>query len=671
MAQSEPTLCFPPAGHSDNETGRAFRPAFAFKTASLRRSHDDGTLFFSVAVIAVWLISRPFRGIEGDSRIYMARALADLHLATIGRDMMFVYDGQSQFSIFSIVTGKLAGFFGLSTTCLILTLVALAAWLVAANLFVGRFAEGRWKLSILMIVAVAPSSYSPFELLHFGESLAVPRPFAEAGVLAGLAFLVDRRRVAAAAFFVLAAAFHPIMALPGLMVFCVDLCFANRKWLVVGSLVATLAVIATWCGLPLFERLKIVIDPEWLTLLRVRNPYLFPTLWPPEILTFLTLQLLTIIIAASLVASRVRAIFLAVVGVSLGSFLLATIFGDLWPLLLVVQAQLWRAAWLVAALGAISLAICLFSLPQKGSRLELSCIFLVAGWLFAEEPSVGFACAAIAFCLFLWRSRSFVLSRTSLNIVWSLVICVGIVSRLPATFAYVHYVMETPVGGHAAFSLFLALQILEIPFTALAVFWTVRQRVAPAWSIGLAGALLVVFLCFVWDDRTAIRKVADRAPYPAELTALLPNDQSEILWIGEPEPWYFIDHPSWALRIQGAGIVFSRPLSMHWQERIRALITLDLSDKNLLSPWTVSMRPDGIQLRRTSVTKLCARSDAPSTIVAPIEDGMEFPADLDFNTWQPLAPQFRITQKQMKVVWHKVKTYIIVSCKDLATAKNL
>jgi hypothetical protein len=49
---------------------------------------------------SVFLLSRPYPGIVQDAYIYMGRALADLDPDGIGRDLMFVHDGQFGFSLF-------------------------------------------------------------------------------------------------------------------------------------------------------------------------------------------------------------------------------------------------------------------------------------------------------------------------------------------------------------------------------------------------------------------------------------------------------------------------------------------------------------------------------------------------------------------------------------------
>ena len=51
----------------------------------------------------VFALGRPYRGILQDPQIYIGRAVADLDPSGVGRDLMFVHDGQFGFSLFPFV----------------------------------------------------------------------------------------------------------------------------------------------------------------------------------------------------------------------------------------------------------------------------------------------------------------------------------------------------------------------------------------------------------------------------------------------------------------------------------------------------------------------------------------------------------------------------------------
>src|SRR6516165_9919177 len=65
--------------------------------------------------LSVFLLSRPYPGIVQDAYIYMGRALADLDPDGVGRDLMFVHDGQFGFSLFRYMSKAMVAMTGLAS----------------------------------------------------------------------------------------------------------------------------------------------------------------------------------------------------------------------------------------------------------------------------------------------------------------------------------------------------------------------------------------------------------------------------------------------------------------------------------------------------------------------------------------------------------------------------
>jgi len=621
-------------------------------------------LIFVIFAVAVWMMSRPFKGIGGDGRIYMMRALADLHPQTIGRDMMFAFDGQSQFSIFTKLSDWLVGALNPANAALLLAFINLI-WLVAVYRFIMRLAEGRARLALIAIMAVTPSAYGAFGLIHFGETIPVPRPLAEAFVLFGLSFLVDERRLAAFACLIVAALFHPIMALPGFGIFAIDLCWKDRRFIFLAIAGAGLAIIAAIAGLPLFDRLSQSVDAEWLSILRQRNPYLFPSLWPLESFTILVLELATIILALRYLPSlRARMVFIAAMVVGCGGLLLAYVFGDLYPLVLIVQAQLWRATWLVAALAALSLGIRLINLRAASAALNLSTLSLVIGWLFTDAPLLSLACGVAALICGLPERQLDVRPRI-LGILWAVVLVAGFLGKLGTPLLFASAYLRAPPDLASVVALLWSIDSIAVPLACMACLWA--WRVPWLTSVRMA-AVSLVMLCgagYLWSLRPSVHRYADSAPFPKELSALLPNATSEVLWLGDRDmdPWYLAQNPNWALFIQGAGIVFSRPLAVQWHERAKALVDLGLAEKFMLQPWQDVSSNRAIIVTREAVDRLCARPDAPAAIVAPRESDMP-PTDVGYQLWPGIPSQYRMEMSDGMIVWHKIEGYMVVPCRD-------
>jgi len=632
--------------------------------ASLKSAVQDGTVIFAIFAIALWMMSRPFKGIGGDGRIYMTRALADLNPATIGRDMMFAYDGQSQFSIFTKLADWLVGAFNPANAAFIFALLNLA-WLAAIYRFISRFMDGKSRWALIAILAVAPNAYGAFGLIHFGETIAVPRPLAEACVLFALSFLVEEKRFIALVWLILGALFHPIMALPGFGIFAIDLCWKDRRFIWLAAAGIIVASVAATIGLPLFDRLSTAVDPEWLTLLRQRNPYLFLSLWPLESFTTLALELTSLFLALRFIPNRhVRLVFLAASAIGCGGLLAAYVFGDFYPLVLVVQAQLWRATWLVAAFGALGLGICLLNLNRSTVPEQLSAMALTLGWLFSDTPLFCLCCSALALlCMKLPQNR--ILIRQQIIIVlWAAILITGFLSKLGTTLLFATSYLQSPPDFSSVFALLWSIDMIAVPAGVMACLWAWRSPLLTPPRLAVISIVALCVAVLFWTERTPMHRYADPAPFPKELATLLPDAKSEVLWLGDREldPWYLAPNPNWGLFIQGAGIVFSRPLAMLWHQRIKALVDLGLAEKFLLEPWKAASNNTPVMITRASVDALCARPDAPSAIIAPREKDIAPPQDVAFQSWSGGPPHYRMEMSNGKIAWHEITGYMIIRC---------
>jgi hypothetical protein len=152
-------------------------------------SYIHGSWPLALITFSIFLLSRPYPGIIQDAYIYIGRALADLDSDGVGRDMMFVHDGQFGFSIFRPIAAMLVALWGPAFAAEGLALAAMAGWFWAAFTFSRRLIGGAAVWAILIFAALLPASYGAPCLFSFAEPLAIPRPFSEAFVLAALAAL--------------------------------------------------------------------------------------------------------------------------------------------------------------------------------------------------------------------------------------------------------------------------------------------------------------------------------------------------------------------------------------------------------------------------------------------------------------------------------------------------
>jgi hypothetical protein len=621
---------------------------------------------------ALWALCHPYPGIAGDSRIYIARIMADLDPHGVGRDMMFVNDGQFGFSLFPILGRGLVANFGPAIAAEIISALAGIAWFAAALALAARLASGRAVWLILIFVCVLPHTYA-YQIFLPAETMAVPRPFAEAAVLASFSALIARRPLVAAAFIFLAFLMHPLMALPGSAVFAV---MYLRDWraIAAAATVAGLCIVSGVAGIPLFDRLFVKIDAEWLDLLLQLNPYLFPTHWTSTDYALLAVQTATMAIAASLLAGTVRRLFVAALIVGVGGVLVAILFGDILRSLIAIQVQLWRSIWLMAVLAQFGYAVCVWRLwthERRGARAHIALALLTLGWFCMPDLAFASLVAALALVVHFgpWQMR---IASRYVALVWAATAVLVLCSYAGLVAVLWRFLAHMPEGAALGTLYALRLNIEALPICALAALWLFA---GPAWRwprrFAAAGAAAAAILAaLAWrsvppapDDLQTLRR-------PAEFAAILDSHPGEVFWVdGKSEAWFVLGRPQWGSMQQSASVVFSRKLAMLWRDRAQMLLDIGLMPANAFTPWKPVEDSAILKVTRAALAHVCIRDDAPVAVIFPLEKGAALPAGIPGSVWTPPHPHF-VMDANDDMIWHEIDRYVAVPCAAISGEKD-
>lgn len=594
----------------------------------------------------------------------MGRALADLDPNGVGRDLMFVHDGQFGFSLFRYVASALIALFGLATAAKALAVMAALAWFFAAFAFARQFGSQAAAWTAVTLAALLPSTYGAPYPLGFAELIAIPRPFAEAFVLAALAALAARRDALCLLCLVIAALLHPIMALAGFGVFVVVRGLEEKHWFLFCVVALAVTIMGGFLGLPVWGRLFTVADPSLRSLYEQRSPFLFPSLWPTESFPPLVVQSVTIAIAAHLQHGRSRWIFSAIMLVGLSGVAIAAIFGDRFSSLLVVQAQSWRAAWLMSLVGAMALGICAVELWPRGPTARLALVFLALAWSFNTQFGVA-APALVVALVFYFGAKGLALAVNPRLVIfaWMFAVPVAMIWQF-RLFAYPWQFAMTAPAGYGDPSVIFVRGYLAYPVCALGAYFAIcRPRAVPFQLTGFMIVLLSAAVLF-WDHRAPDQCMMEEDRPPPEIMQLIDQRKGEVLWIdGRAEAWFLFSRPQWASPLQGIPIIFSPALAAEWRSRMQFLMDLRLADQKSFAPWSEPQSTDSPRLSLDGVRQLCARGDAPAWIIVPIEEGKDPPAGIEMKLWHLPAPLFKLTKGDGEYVWQKIAAYGVIPCR--------
>ena len=364
---------------------------------------DQRTPLVVMTMLALWLASHPWRGIWHDGKLYAAQALRRLYPANFENDLFFLHGSQDAFTLFSPLYAAVINALGLETATMLLLLAAYLLWIAAATFLLGALLRGWYFYLGLAMLFAWPSDYGPTPaIFRLSESFLTPRLYAEALGMLTLGCLLRGRWLWAAAPAVLGLLLHPLMGCGPILAGVLLRTWGNWRvqavLLILGAGVLAIGIAA---GLPLFGRLQLAMDAQWLALVADRAPMVTWTAWHAHEWVSRTLVAFSVLFAAGYLATGLaRRLFwcAAIVG---GAGLLATWVGTgLNHNLLLIQAQPWRVLWMTQLCAWLALAWLLADGWQQGRLVRVFLLALCLAVL--TRSSIGGAIAVLSGTALCW-----------------------------------------------------------------------------------------------------------------------------------------------------------------------------------------------------------------------------------------------------------------------------
>jgi len=523
-----------------------------------------------------WSLSHGYLGIRHDAVLYTLQALAHIGKEGLANDVFLRFGSQDQYSIFGSIYALASRALGLEPAAAILTLTSqLAVWLCAGLLLRRISPDTTLTLSGLSVLITIPGYYGADRIFSCIEPFLTPRMGAEALVLASLAAAFNGRPRLACGLVALGALIHPIMAAAGitaLWFFYVGVSRPLLGWAVPAAgavLLAILAAVMPQGNLGAF-------DPEWLALVRERDPYVFLASWTADDWGRAAVPLATLAIGACLLAEkRARLLCQITLCTAVAGLLLTLLACDGLKLVRLTQLQPWRWQWLAVAVAALTLPSITATAWNRGSAGRVTVGLLVAAWLFgSDEFALITALGALA-CLSLSRYSS----RTEVRwlVYGALALASGaLLLRVASSLLFLEVHFADPkiplwIRESAALAGDGALPVALVILTT----WLAQRARGGLPGVALLGALALTLAVLLVPDtwrqwstqRFPTSLVAQFAPW----RALIPPG-SQVFWSESPlETWVLLERPSYLSVAQTSGMLFSRPSAMELQRRAQAL----------------------------------------------------------------------------------------------------
>lgn len=533
-------------------------------------------LFGVVAVVAVWLLARPYIGVRHDGLLYLGQALLNLGVEGLRHDFFFAFGSQDSFTVFSPIAVAAYRWLGFGPAQLLIQALCHGALLAAIWVLTRGCGTKLQRWLGLLCFAGMSHFYGGLRIFSVAEPFITARTLAEPVVVWALVLLtrstpteirpfkVDGFAAASGLLLMLSAAIHPLVALPGLGIWVAW--WARERLPIYGIVIGLLLLLValSLMGLLPSTRLTDRFDELWLEAIRQSSQHVFVGRWNLNDYLQLAVDFVVLYAAQSGLQGAPRRLIRAVLVAVSGLLFVAALGADLLSGVLVTQLQLWRVQWIGHLLALVLLPGLLLQQWSTGALGRAQAV----SWALAYfTVDVVWPSAAV---FVLWAVLIWQLERASQAVVarWSgrlFFIAMGAAGFLIVALLFKIYGELTQAGkffGLAAWIWALArLPIVTGILLGLAAWAFRRQQSGSIRPIAAVAAAFLFLLAGIahWDRRSDwARQLETLSPAKLPVVQALPHD-SQILWLDQMAAvWTQFHRASYFSYHQGAGLLFNR-----------------------------------------------------------------------------------------------------------------
>lgn len=613
-----------------------------------------------ILIALLLLLAVPYYGIRHDSQLYLAQALREFVAPQLGEDLFFASGSQANFTIFPTAVGWILKYISASTLFEVATFLGRLAFLASSWFLLNRLVPKKIAhLSILAVLAL-PAVYGGRNIMQYGEPFFTGRTLAEPLLLLSVASLIAGWQKTCFSLWMLAAAFHPLQALP--IALLIGLWYGLRypRILIAVILVASLFILGAFS-----QNKLLVYDARWWNGVGQVNPMVRLDQWSAEDGFSVVKDMFLIGIvwwkADGALKRFAKVIF---IGAAL-SFGATAFLSDALQIVLATSLQFWRFHWILhwCAMGLLPWILMQhLEVGEVARTIFIFLIVLLGMPIFGATPAFyGVSSALMIFYIF-W-SRIIFNSGPAMA---RLIVCAVFAASLAF---YFYFAIETIRWRCVAEDCVLVdrsliLHPLNIFGVCAAFFvaWRHAHRLAQWFAIGVLTALCAV-LALTWDQRddrvVAIEKSQPRSINSASVFGVGLEKNAQIFW---PDnllaTWLVLQRPQYLSDGQLSGVLFNKGTFEEAFRRSDFMLSRDRSGQICGLAITRSVKALG----------LCEFDDGVvQTICEDAKDGLLYlvlaggPTRRAVGTWVLPGGTNYSTEKK----WPPV-TYSLYRCADFA-----
>lgn len=528
-------------------------------------------------VVGLVLFFRPYGGIRHDSLFYLGQAFLQLQPEIFSQDVFFAYGSQSSYTLFPQLLAWLLQYVPAGSTFLILTLLGRLLFVAAGYFLIKQLIPRQYRWWALLALLVMPSSYGGFGLMSYSEVFLTGRTFAEPLVLVSLGLVLQRRGWLAAMCWLLAAAIHPLQALPALILLWGALVTLDRRWLHLLWL-PLLAFALSLFGVPLLVELFSVYDSDWYGWIGEYNRLVYISRWPLNNWMSLLCDLFLLYLASQQrTENGVWRWFLCAFWVGIFCFAVNFIAVDLLRMVWPTGLQVWRVQWLLHFGAVISLPWLIHRQYLFDQGVSIRLLLLVAVVVFGAQLDVYNSTSLAMFILLplyiLWPRLEAQIGEPLRKLLRRALLLALLLHAVKYVFFQVDRFIS--LGSNLSFfrldtiALSHPLLIAALLFGAV-MLWQRSVRMGRCLlMMGLLG--FIGFGVMHWDSRSSWHQYLESGEFSQSPFGVDVEPGANVYWqAGQLLPaWLAAGRASYYVPMQGAGALFNRATAEELQRRAR------------------------------------------------------------------------------------------------------
>lgn len=530
---------------------------------------------------ALWFLANPYIGIDHDARLYTLMAMRWLAPAAYARDPWFAAGTQDDWSVYSPIYAQVLLWLGPEQGARAMTLLGAGMFLYGAWRLAGAALRGPavW-LAFLLLVSV-PINYSTRDMLKVSEAFATARMLAVPLSMLAVAAVLRGHRLVAIIWHLAAMLLHPAMGLAALLVSTM-LAVGARRWLslsLLGTVVVVAVLLAGIAGyLPM-------IDGAWLAFVEPA-PLVFIHSWVEANPWELLAPFFLLLMVGRCGQYRARTLYLVTALIGAGGVLLSLVAGDHAPVAVIMQAQFWRALWLVKIIATIAIvdfaAAYLLRRHGPNSTYRVLCAVLASSMAVGVPPVLVFAAAWLSLVLLpeaISRQAALWLQRWRY---WLWLLAAGIIAM--AIPKYLMHLSLAATGlNYPTWFPDVVVGLLRTGGYGLIalVCWWMAQRARHTIFLSIAFTAVLVALA-LWDERSPLQRHWESYfridGSQRHFSQWIARGQTVYWHAAAPRVWFELGTAGYASATHATGMVFSRARTHMLESRMLNVAKRGLSE---------------------------------------------------------------------------------------------